>query len=193
MNETKTQRLQANASTVRHNLVLVIRGQVGRGRPVALRGDESVGELPGRGTADLRLGAGSRVHRPPPVPARTVDVPSGALREAGIPKDVSFATKPEQAVELLQEADDAQVPFGWVAVDGGYGQYLRHEVARGEWVRRLEGRDVVDGVTSSLCLWLVPTVTCVAGDGWVRSSRESPRALVPSGGHRRGEGWVWGD
>jgi SRSO17 transposase len=114
-------------------------------------------------------------------------------REAGIPKDVSFATKPEQAVELLQEADDAQVPFGWVAVDGGYGQYLRHEVARGEWVRRLEGRDVVDGVTSSLCLWLVPTVTCVAGDGWVRSSRESPRAPVPSGGHRRGEGWVWGD
>ena len=44
-------------------------------------------------------------------------------REAGIPKDVEFTTKPEQAVELLQEADDAKVPFGWVAVDGGYGQY----------------------------------------------------------------------
>ena len=30
--------------------------------------------------------------------------------------------------------------------------------------------------------------------GWrVRSSRESPRALDPSGGHRRGEGWVWGE
>lgn len=44
-------------------------------------------------------------------------------REAGIAKDVEFATKPEQAVELLQEADEAGVPFGWVAVDGGYGQY----------------------------------------------------------------------
>jgi SRSO17 transposase len=44
-------------------------------------------------------------------------------REAGVPKDVSFATKPEQAVELLTEADVAKVPFGWVAVDGGYGQY----------------------------------------------------------------------
>jgi SRSO17 transposase len=44
-------------------------------------------------------------------------------REAGVPKDVSFATKPEQAVELLAEADNAKVPFGWVAVDGGYGQY----------------------------------------------------------------------
>jgi SRSO17 transposase len=44
-------------------------------------------------------------------------------REAGIPKDVSFATKPEQAVELLAEADDAKMPYRWVAVDGGYGQY----------------------------------------------------------------------
>jgi SRSO17 transposase len=47
----------------------------------------------------------------------------GRCREAGIPKDVQFATKPEQAVELLAEADDAKVPYRWVAVDGGYGQY----------------------------------------------------------------------
>jgi SRSO17 transposase len=46
----------------------------------------------------------------------------GRCREAGIQKDVEFATKPEQAVELLTEADDAGVPFGWVAADGGYGQ-----------------------------------------------------------------------
>jgi SRSO17 transposase len=44
-------------------------------------------------------------------------------REAGVPKDVVFATKPRQAVELLAEAEDAGVPFGWVAGDGGYGQY----------------------------------------------------------------------
>ena len=56
-------------------------------------------------------------------------------REAGIPTNVQFATKPEQAVELLAEAAAANVPFGWVAADGGYGQYLRHEVARDEWVR----------------------------------------------------------
>lgn len=49
-------------------------------------------------------------------------------REAGIPDEVAFATKPAQAVELISEAIEAQVPFGWVAVDGGYGQYatLRH-------------------------------------------------------------------
>jgi SRSO17 transposase len=44
-------------------------------------------------------------------------------REAGVPKDVVFATKPHQAVELFQEAQDAGVPYGWIAADGGYGQY----------------------------------------------------------------------
>jgi SRSO17 transposase len=44
-------------------------------------------------------------------------------REAGVAKDVEFATKPEQAVELLAEADEAKVPYRWVAADGGYGQY----------------------------------------------------------------------
>ena len=44
-------------------------------------------------------------------------------REAGIPADIVFATKPRQAVELFQEAEDAGVPYGWIAADGGYGQY----------------------------------------------------------------------
>jgi len=44
-------------------------------------------------------------------------------REAGVPKGVGFATKPHQAVELFQEAEDAAVPYGWIAGDGGYGQY----------------------------------------------------------------------
>jgi SRSO17 transposase len=44
-------------------------------------------------------------------------------REAGVPKDVVFATKPHQAVELFTEADDAGVPYGWIVGDGGYGQY----------------------------------------------------------------------
>jgi len=43
--------------------------------------------------------------------------------EAGVPKDVVFATKPHQAVELFTEADEAGVPYGWIAGDGGYGQY----------------------------------------------------------------------
>ncbi len=56
------------------------------------------------------------------LPERWTSDPS-RCREAGIPIDVEFATKPEQAVELLTEADDSGVPFGWIAADGGYGQY----------------------------------------------------------------------
>jgi SRSO17 transposase len=44
-------------------------------------------------------------------------------REAGIPARVGFATKLDQAIELLGEALTAQVPFRWVTMDGGYGQY----------------------------------------------------------------------
>lgn len=44
-------------------------------------------------------------------------------RAAGVPKDVVFATKPHQAVELFGEAEDAGARYGWIAGDGGYGQY----------------------------------------------------------------------
>ena len=44
-------------------------------------------------------------------------------REAGVPTGVVFATKPRQAVELFAEAEAAGVPYGWIAGDGGYGQY----------------------------------------------------------------------
>lgn len=44
-------------------------------------------------------------------------------REAGIPTQVGFATKLDLAQELLAKALAANVPFGWVTMDGGYGQY----------------------------------------------------------------------
>lgn len=43
-------------------------------------------------------------------------------REAGIPGDVAFATKPELAVEMLKDALAAGIPFGWVLADAGYGR-----------------------------------------------------------------------
>ena len=46
-------------------------------------------------------------------------------RQAGIPVGVGFATKLDLAVQLLAEAIEAEVPFGWVAMDGGYGQYTQ--------------------------------------------------------------------
>jgi SRSO17 transposase len=41
--------------------------------------------------------------------------------EAGIPEEVRFATKPELAARMLEQAFDADVPAGWVTGDSVYG------------------------------------------------------------------------
>jgi SRSO17 transposase len=48
-------------------------------------------------------------------------------RAAGVPDEVEFATKPQQAIDMLARAFDAGVPFAWVTADEVYGQatYLR--------------------------------------------------------------------
>lgn len=58
------------------------------------------------------------------LPARWTD-DRDRCREAGVPDTVGFATKLDLAVDLLTDAVDAEVPFGWVAMDGGYGQYAQ--------------------------------------------------------------------
>ena len=42
-------------------------------------------------------------------------------REAGVPEDVSFRTKPQLAQVMLERALESGVPFGWVAGDEVYG------------------------------------------------------------------------
>ncbi|MFJ2478255.1 IS701 family transposase [Streptomyces sp. NPDC087659] len=43
-------------------------------------------------------------------------------REAGVPDNVAFATKPELAIAMLTDALAAAVPFAWVLADAGYGR-----------------------------------------------------------------------
>ncbi|MEU9386828.1 IS701 family transposase [Streptomyces sp. NPDC048279] len=43
-------------------------------------------------------------------------------REAGIPDAVAFATKPEPAIAMLEQARSAQVPFARILADAGYGR-----------------------------------------------------------------------
>ena len=46
----------------------------------------------------------------------------GRCREAGVPADVQFATKPELARMMLGRALDAGVPAAWVTADEAYGR-----------------------------------------------------------------------
>ncbi len=55
--------------------------------------------------------------------------------EAGVPKEVSFATKGELARKMLERALEAEVPASWVTADEVYGQ-------SGKLRRWLEGRGV---------------------------------------------------
>lgn len=55
-------------------------------------------------------------------------------RDAGIPDDVAFATKPQLALTLVERALDAGVPAAWVAADEVYGNDSKFR-------RALEARD----------------------------------------------------
>jgi SRSO17 transposase len=55
------------------------------------------------------------------VPQSWADDPD-RCRAAGIPPDVEFATKPQQAQAMIARAIEAKVPFGWFTADEVYGQ-----------------------------------------------------------------------
>ena len=62
---------------------------------------------------------------------------------AHVPEDVKFATKPRLAVEMIERAIDAGVPFAWVAADSVYG------VGGVEMALRRAGKGYVLGVAST--------------------------------------------
>ena len=43
--------------------------------------------------------------------------------EAGVPEELKFQTKPEMALEMIQEATSAGMPYRWVTGDCAYGDY----------------------------------------------------------------------
>jgi SRSO17 transposase len=56
-------------------------------------------------------------------------------REAGIPQETEFATKPQLAQAMIRRALEARVPFSWFTADEAYGQ--------AKWLQAwLEDRDV---------------------------------------------------
>ena len=65
------------------------------------------------------------------------------LAAAHVPEDVRFVTNPRLAVEMIERAISAGVPFAWVAADSVYG------VGEVEMVLRRAGKGYVLGVASS--------------------------------------------
>ena len=55
-------------------------------------------------------------------------------REAGIPDEVAFATKPALARRMLERAFEAEVPHAWVVADEVYGQDRRLRL----WLEQIE-------------------------------------------------------
>jgi len=69
-------------------------------------------------------------------------------REAGVPENIKFATKPELACRMLQRALEAGLFFGWITADTVYGNswQLRH------WLEK-ENQPYVLAISSNRCVW----------------------------------------
>ena len=135
-------------------------------------------------------------------------------KEAGVPQEVEFATKPQLARKMLQRALEAEVPCKWVTADEIYGGDRRLRI----WLEEQEQAFVL-AVTSNEPLWcnigrgvrqervaaMVATVTdeqwhrLSAGDGakgprlydWVRIPLERLTWLgLGSGEEPRWEHWL---
>lgn len=69
-------------------------------------------------------------------------------REAGIPDDIRFATKPALARRMLERAFEAEVPHAWIVADEVYGQDRRLRL----WLEQIE-QPFVLAVTSQEKPW----------------------------------------
>jgi SRSO17 transposase len=87
------------------------------------------------------------------------------LTAAQVPPEIGFASKPQLAVDMIERAITAGVPFAWVAADSVYG------VGAVEMVLREAGKGYVLGVTSDHVFhawgrepWVAGTAETIAQD-----------------------------
>ena len=98
----------------------------------------------------------------------------GRRATAHVPQEVTFATKPQLAVQMIGRAITAQVPFAWAAGDTVYG------VSKVEMALRRAGKGYVLGVTGQEQVWSWGNQPAVCG-----TAEEVAAALAP-------EAWVRG-
>jgi SRSO17 transposase len=94
-------------------------------------------------------------------------------RAAHVPDEAVFATKPAIAVQMIECAIAADVPFAWVAADSVYG------VGEVEMALRRAGKGYVLGVTGSHQFWSWGSKPEVAG------TAESIAEALPASGWQR--------
>jgi SRSO17 transposase len=89
-------------------------------------------------------------------------------REAGIPEDTKFQTKPKMALEMIQEATAAGVPYAWVTGDCAYGDYdeIRNWLEENNkcYVLNISAKEHIDGLKMGRLLHTLPQ------DGWFEAS-----------------------
>ncbi len=125
-------------------------------------------------------------------------------KEAGVPQEVAFATKPQLARRMLERASKAGVPAAWVTADSVYGGDL---TLRKELTERKQRYVVAVSSTQFLWVWengvpvqrpIRDVVAGVAADDWVQLSAgdgmKGPRVYAWSWGVVREsafqEGWL---
>ena len=69
-------------------------------------------------------------------------------KKAGVPETLSFQTKPEMALEMIQEATAAGVPYTWVTGDCVYGDFTEIR----QWLEN-NGKCYVMNVSGKAYVW----------------------------------------
>ena len=100
-------------------------------------------------------------------------------QEAGIPDDVTFQTKGDIALDLIDQALAWEVPAGVVAADAGYGNRAAFRLALTE--RKLQYAVGIDGSTAvwSTLVWPEAGTTSQVGKRPRGRPRRVPNALPP--------------
>jgi SRSO17 transposase len=106
------------------------------------------------------------------LPKAWTDKPT-RLAAARVPEDVSFATKPRLAAEMIERAIDAGVPFAWAAADSVYG------VGEVEMALRRAGKGYVLGVTGGHSFGSWAKEPAVSGGAEEIAAALPPSAYIP--------------
>ena len=93
-------------------------------------------------------------------------------RAAGVPDKVTFQTKPQMALEMIQEATAAGTPYTWVTGDCAYGDYRAIRL----WLEE-QGKCYVLCVSGKEYIWQNGSQICVSeilktfpSEGWFEAS-----------------------